>query len=65
MVIVRYVDQGKLDLAQSLRGRDLTWTEIDRMKTAVSVPSPRAAERLVEHLRLTGCLAGIEEACQA
>ena len=52
--IVAYLDQNKIDLAEVLIGRRLTYLEKEPMYQRTSVTTLKQAERLVEHFRLTG-----------
>jgi hypothetical protein len=59
-IIVSYLEQSKIDLAEKLLGRKTTWQERDNMMQRVSTTSEAQAERLVDHFRLSGCIAFIE-----
>lgn len=55
--IVRYIKQSDIDKAEEWLGRRLSAEEIERKKSQVRSDTERGAERLVEHLRLTGHIA--------
>ena len=59
---IAYLEQASIDTAESLLGRKTTWEERDKMFQHVSTDSGiLSAERLVEHFRMTGNIAYIEE----
>lgn len=58
---VAYYRQRDVDRAEQFLGRKLTAEEAWAKADVVTVGSAKAAERLVEHLRLTGCVARWEE----
>jgi hypothetical protein len=59
-ITISYIAQSKLDLAEQLLKRKLTCEEKDNMYDQVVVHDQRAADRLVEHFRLTGHIAFID-----
>ena len=62
--VVVYLEQKHIDLIQELLGRKLTWQEKAPMYQRTTTSSLHQAERLVEHFRLTGHIAFIEENSQ-
>ena len=58
---VAYLKQSSIDIAERLIKRRLTWEEKQAMYDRITVHSHSAALRLVEHFRLTDCIAFIEE----
>ena len=62
-VTIAYLAETSIALAQSLLHRKLSWEEKQDMYQRVVVvsSSSQSAERMVEHLRLTGHIAFIEE----
>ena len=59
-IIIFYLAQDRIDLAEKLLGRKTTWQERDKMGAHVTTTDPIAADRLVEHFRLTGHISFIE-----
>jgi hypothetical protein len=59
--VIFYLSQDKIDLAEKLLGRKTTWQERNKMGSWVISTDAVAAERLVEHFRLTGHLSYLEE----
>ena len=57
---ISYIKQDKIDLAEQLLKRKLTCDEKDSMYDQVVVHNQCAADRLVEHFRLTGHIAFID-----
>ena len=58
---IAYLSQESIDTAEIFLGRKTTWEERDKMFQHVSTDSGlAAAERLVEHFRMTGHIAFIE-----
>lgn len=55
--IVRYIKQEHIDNMERWSGRKMSAEDIEARKNQVKVESKAGAERLVEHLRLTGHLA--------
>ena len=60
-VTIAYLAETSIALAQSLLHRKLSWEEKQDMYQRVVSSSPQSAGRMVEHLRLTGHIAFIEE----
>ena len=61
MIKIAYLKQTDIDLAERLLRRKTTWEERQGMMQHVSTDSGHsAAERLVEHFRLTGHIAFID-----
>lgn len=56
-IIIRYIKQTDLDRAEEWLERRLTPEEIEAKKSEVRVETEKGAERLVEHLRLSGHIA--------
>ena len=59
--VICYLSQEKIDVIEGFLGRKMVWEEKDRMFTKVRTSDQRSADRLVEHLRLTGHIAFIQE----
>ena len=60
MVIIAYLLQERIDIAEEFLGRKLAWDEKDRMYSRVRTAGMVQANRLVEHFRMTGHIAFIE-----
>jgi len=60
MVIIAYLLQERIDVAEEFLGRKLTWEEKDRMYSLVRTADVVQANRLVEHFRMTGHIAFIK-----
>ena len=60
-IYIAHLKQSSIDLAEGLLKRRLTWEEKNGMYDHVIVHSQAAADRLIEHFRLTGQIAFIEE----
>jgi hypothetical protein len=59
---IAYLAQDSIDMAEQLLGRRTTPEEREKMYQHVSTDGGvRTAERLVEHFRMTGHIAFIEE----
>jgi hypothetical protein len=55
--IVKYIKQSDIDFAERYMGRRMTALEVEAKKQDLKVDTEKGADRLVEHLRSTGCIA--------
>lgn len=59
--IIRYIRQEEIDRAERWLERPLRAEEVEAKKLEVRVETLGGAERLVSHLRATGCIASFYE----
>ena len=63
-IIILYLEAWQVEACENNLGRKMTWEERQTKMHRVKVDSPEGAKRLVDHFRLNGCYAYIEEVSQ-
>jgi hypothetical protein len=59
--IIAYLEQDRIDTAEKWLGRKLTWEERLKKMSRVKCDSLEGANRLIDRLRLDGCIAYLDE----